>query len=45
MRVLMLSRTTPYLPTHERARLAPAYLLDQLAARHAFALIAPAGPR
>ena len=43
MRVLMLSRTTPYLPTHERARLAPASLLEQLAARHAFALIAPAG--
>src|SRR5262245_59467727 len=43
MRVLMLSRTTPYLPTHERARLAPAHLLDQLRGRHAFALVASAG--
>jgi glycosyltransferase involved in cell wall biosynthesis len=43
MRVLMLSRTTPYLPTHERARLALAQLLEQLSGRHAFALIAPAG--
>src|SRR5262245_30161853 len=43
MRVLMLSRTTPYLPTHERARLAPAHLLDQLSERHVFALVAPAG--
>ena len=44
MRVLMLSRTTPHLPTHERARLAPAHVLAQLASRHAIALIAPAGP-
>ena len=43
MRVLMLSRTTPYLPTHERPRLAAAHLLDQLSARHALALIAPRG--
>jgi len=43
MRVLMLSRTTPYLPTHERARRAPAHLLEQLSRRHAFALVAPAG--
>src|SRR5262245_56392774 len=43
MRVLMLSRTTPYLPTHERARLAPAHLLDQLSERHTFGLVAPAG--
>jgi glycosyltransferase involved in cell wall biosynthesis len=43
MRVLMCSRTTPYLPTHERARVAPAHLLEQLSGRHAFALVAPAG--
>ena len=42
MRVLMLSRSTPYLPTHERARRAPAHLLEQLSGRHAFALVAPA---
>jgi glycosyltransferase involved in cell wall biosynthesis len=41
MRVLMLTQTTPYLPTHERGRLAPAYLLAHLAARHAVAVIAP----
>jgi glycosyltransferase involved in cell wall biosynthesis len=41
MRVLMLSQTTPYLPTHERGRLAPAYLLAHLAKRHAVAVIAP----
>jgi glycosyltransferase involved in cell wall biosynthesis len=41
MRVLMLTQTTPYLPTHDRARLAPAYLLAHLAARHAVAVIAP----
>jgi glycosyltransferase involved in cell wall biosynthesis len=42
MRVLMLSRSTPYLPTHERARRAPAHLLEQLSGRHTFALVAPA---
>jgi glycosyltransferase involved in cell wall biosynthesis len=41
MRVLMLTQTTPYLPSHDRARLAPAYLLAHLAVRHAVAIIAP----
>jgi glycosyltransferase involved in cell wall biosynthesis len=41
MRVLMLTQTTPYLPTHERARLAPACLLRHLTGRHAVAVVAP----
>src|SRR5438094_10169438 len=41
MRVLMLTQTTPYLPTHDRARMVPAYLLAHLAERHSIALIAP----
>jgi len=39
MRVLMLTQTTPYLPTHDRARLVPAYLLAHLAEQHQIALI------
>jgi glycosyltransferase involved in cell wall biosynthesis len=41
MRVLMLATATPYLPTHDRARLAAAHLLSQLSRRHAVALLAP----
>ena len=41
MRVLMLTQTTPYLPTHDRARMVPAYLLAHLAERHSIALLAP----
>src|SRR5687768_3235929 len=41
MRVLMLAQSTPYLPTHERARQAPAYLLAHSAERHSMAVIAP----
>src|SRR5881409_1338289 len=44
MRVLMLTQTTPYLPTHDRARLVPAYLLAHLAEQHQIALIAPEMP-
>ncbi|HXD95090.1 MAG TPA: glycosyltransferase [Candidatus Acidoferrum sp.] len=39
MRVLMVTTTPPYLPTHDRARLAPASLLAHLAARHALAVV------
>jgi glycosyltransferase involved in cell wall biosynthesis len=41
MRVLLVSQTPPHLPTHERARLAPAYLLAHLAERHTIALLTP----
>jgi hypothetical protein len=34
MRVLMLTRTTPHPPTHDRARLVPASLLAHLAEQH-----------
>ena len=44
MRVLMLTQTAPYLPTHDRARLVPAYLLAHLAAHHQIALVAPEMP-
>jgi len=44
MRVLMLTQTTPHLPTHDRARLAPAYLLAHLAGQHQIALITPEAP-
>src|SRR5258705_11818476 len=44
MRVLMLTQTAPHLPTHDRARLVPAYLLAHLAERHQIALIAPEMP-
>jgi len=43
MRVLMLCRATPYLPTHERARRPAAHLIAELAGRHALAVIAPPG--
>ena len=39
MRVLMVTPTPPYLPTHDRARLAPASLLAHLAARHALTVL------
>ena len=42
MRVLMLTQTTPHLPTHDRARLVSAYLLAHLAERHQITLITPA---
>ena len=41
MRVLMLTQTTPYLPTHDRARLVSAYLLAHLAEPHQITLITP----
>src|SRR5216117_3185591 len=41
MRVLMLTQTTPYLPTNDRARLVSAYLLAHLAERHQITLITP----
>jgi len=41
MRVLMLTQTTPYLPTHDRARLVSAYLLAHLAEQHQITLITP----
>lgn len=41
MRVLMVTQTTPYLPTHDRARLVCAYLLGHLAEQHRIALITP----
>src|SRR6266850_650393 len=44
MRVLMLTQTTPHLPTHDRARLVPAYLLAHLAEGHEIALITPETP-
>jgi glycosyltransferase involved in cell wall biosynthesis len=44
MRVLMVTQTTPHLPTHDRARLVPAYLLATLAAQHEIALVAPQTP-
>ena len=44
MRVLMLTQTTPHLPTHDRARLVPAYLLAHLAEQHQIALITPETP-
>jgi polysaccharide biosynthesis protein PslH len=44
MRVLMLATATPYLPTHERTRLAAAQLLAHLGARHAVAVLAPEAP-
>ena len=44
MRVLMVAQATPHLPTHERARLVPAYLLAHLAGRHEIALVAPHTP-
>jgi glycosyltransferase involved in cell wall biosynthesis len=40
MRVLMVTRTTPHLPTHDRARLVPAHLLAHLAGHHEIALVA-----
>jgi polysaccharide biosynthesis protein PslH len=39
MRVLMLSQTAPHLPTHDRARLVPAYLLAHTAERHDVLLV------
>jgi glycosyltransferase involved in cell wall biosynthesis len=39
MRVLMVTATAPYLPTHERARLAPAQLLLHLSERHRLAVV------
>src|SRR5215470_7959416 len=44
MRVLMLTQTAPHLPTHDRARLVPAYLLAHLAEHHQVALVAPETP-
>ncbi len=44
MRVLMVTPTPPYLPTHDRTRLAPASLLAHLAARHTLAVVAPDAP-
>jgi polysaccharide biosynthesis protein PslH len=41
MRVLMVTPTPPYLPTHDRARLATASLLTHLAARHTLTVVAP----
>jgi glycosyltransferase involved in cell wall biosynthesis len=41
MRVLMLAPATPYLPTHDRARLVSAYLLAHVAERHRVALVVP----
>jgi glycosyltransferase involved in cell wall biosynthesis len=39
MRVLMVTPTPPYLPTHDRSRLAPAALLTHLAPRHALGVV------
>ena len=41
MRVLMVTTTPPHLPTHERARVAPAALLKHLASHHAMSVVAP----
>jgi len=41
MRVLMVTTTTPYLPTHDRTRSAAAHLLTRLSRHHAIGLLAP----
>ena len=44
MRVLIVAQATPHLPTHDRARAVPAYLLSHLASSHEIALVAPCTP-